>query len=217
MTIHELFEHQVALAPGRVAVSAPDAEVTFEELNRRANVLARHLRVTGVAPGSVVGVFLPRGAAMVEALLAVLKAGAAYLPLDPGYPPERVRLMLEHSGCQRVVTRLALQPRLPPGAARVICADARPPSEGPALEENLGLVVPIDAPAYVIYTSGSTGAPKGVVAPHRGARRRFEWMWQDYPFEEGEVTAQKTPPQLRRLGLGDLRSPLPRRSSPRLR
>lgn len=192
MTIHELFEHQVALAPGRVAVSAPDAEVTFEELNRRANVLARHLRVTGVAPGSVVGLFLPRGAAMVEGLLAVLKAGAAYLPLDPGYPPERVRLMLEHSGCRWVVTRLALQPRLPPGAARVICADARPPSEGPALEENLGLVVPIDAPAYVIYTSGSTGAPKGVVAPHRGARRRFEWMWQDYPFEEGEVTAQKT-------------------------
>ena len=192
MTIHELFEHQVALAPGRVAVSAPDAEVTFEELNRRANVLARHLRVIGVAPGSVVGVFLLRGAAMVEALLAVLKVGAAYLPLDPGYPPERVRLMLEHSGCPWVVTRLALQHRLPRGAARVICADALPPSEGPALEENLGLAVPIDAPAYVIYTSGSTGAPKGVVAPHRGARRRFEWMWRDYPFAEGEVTAQKT-------------------------
>ncbi len=186
--IHSLFEAQVARTPDAVAVRDDAETLTFAELNARANRIAHGLRGRGVRHGDVVGVFLPRAAETVAALLGVMKAGAAYLPLDPAYPAERLRLMLEDACPAALVTRAPLEATLPAHdvpALRLDALDAEPVADP-------GVGVASEDAAYVIYTSGSTGRPKGVVGTHRGAVNRFHWMWKAYPFEPGEVCAQKT-------------------------
>ncbi|MFI7136136.1 amino acid adenylation domain-containing protein, partial [Nonomuraea sp. NPDC050153] len=167
-TLVELFEARVAGSAGAVAVVAEGAEVSFAELDGRANRLARLLVGRGVGPESVVGVVLGRGVEWVVAVLAVLKAGAAFLPVDPAYPAERIAFSLSDAGVGTVVTSSDLAEGLP---AAVLLDD-------PAVVAELGGLP--DAPlrvegllpgcaAYVIYTSGSTGRPKGVVVTHAGA------------------------------------------------
>ena len=167
-TVHGLLERQ---ADDRLALLHRVERVSLQELNERANRLAWRLRREGVRRGSVVGVCLPRSIELDAALLGVLKAGAAYLPLDPGYPEERLRFMVEDSGA-RLLDRdgLADEPTHDP-----------PPVAGP------------DDLAYLIYTSGSTGRPKGVMGTHLGAVNRFEWMWRAYPFAEAEHAVHRTP------------------------
>ncbi|WP_457654564.1 non-ribosomal peptide synthetase [Rhodocaloribacter sp.] len=190
--IHTLFEAQAARTPDAVAVRDDAETLTFAELNARADRIAHGLRARGVRHGDVAGVFLPRAAETVAALLGVMKAGAAYLPLDPGYPAERLRFMLEDARPAALVTRASLEAALPPHAVPLLRldADAGELAEAPVSDPGVA-VAPGDA-AYVIYTSGSTGRPKGVVGTHRGAVNRFHWMWKTYPFEPGEVCAQKT-------------------------
>ncbi len=190
--IHELFEAQVRRTPDAPALRFRGQPLSYRELNARANRLARRLRALQVTPESVVGVCLERSPDMVVALLAVLKAGGAYLPLDPAYPRERLAFMLEDARVPVLITRAGLVDALPTHAARVICLDADAPLLAAEASENLGLPLAADTPAYVIYTSGSTGQPKGVVGLHRGAVNRFAWMWQAYPFQPGEVGCQKT-------------------------
>ena len=187
--IHTLFEAQAARTPAAVAVRDDVETLTFDELNARANRIAHTLRARGVRHGDVVGVLLPRSAETVAALLGVMKAGAAYLPLDPGYPKARLRFMLEDARPAALVTRATLEVALPPHDAPTLRLDADL-AYAPAADPGVA-VAPGDA-AYVIYTSGSTGRPKGVVGTHRGAVNRFHWMWKAYPFEAGEVCAQKT-------------------------
>jgi amino acid adenylation domain-containing protein len=129
---------------------------------------------------------------MVALLLAVLKAGAAYVPLDPKYPKERLAFMLEDSGVRLVVTTSAQSRALPKKAARLIYLDQEQSRIAQCSGENLPNENVANDPAYVIYTSGSTGKPKGVVAPHKGAVNRFTWMWKKYPFDQDEVCVQKT-------------------------
>ncbi|MFS8096831.1 amino acid adenylation domain-containing protein [Lentzea alba] len=156
-SVVSLFEEQVARTPDVVAVSCGDVVLTYDELNTRANQLAHHLIGLGAGPERYVALAMPRSADLVVALLGVLKSGAAYLPLDPDYPAERVDYMLDDA------SPLLTLRELPP-----VAADTDPDvvaATGHSLGSNPGVVVADDSPAYVIYTSGSTGRPKGVVIP----------------------------------------------------
>ena len=159
--VADLVAAQVARTPASPAVTFDATTLAFCELDGRASSLARRLAARSVWPGVLVAVGLERSADMVVALLAVAKAGGAYLPVDPAFPPERIAFMLADSGAAVLVTRSSLLDRLPPHACDVVCLDAgggveaAPQAGGP------------DDPAYVIYTSGSTGRPKGVEIPNR--------------------------------------------------
>ncbi|MBV9774813.1 MAG: amino acid adenylation domain-containing protein, partial [Gemmatimonadetes bacterium] len=175
--IHRLVEAQVERTPDAVAVVFAEESLTYRELNQRADRLARHLAELGAGPEARVGIFLERSAGMVVALLAVLKAGAAYVPLDPAYPADRLAFMLADSGASLLVTQASLRGLLPTDGVRMVVVDAplpRPlPHEGGG--ENYGAPSPDNA-AYVIYTSGSTGRPKGVVVTHACATAFFAGM-----------------------------------------
>jgi amino acid adenylation domain-containing protein len=190
--LHQWIEAQVDRTPDAIAMVCEDAQLTYHELNRRANQLAHHLRSLGVGPEVLVGLCVERSLEMVIGLLGILKAGGAYMPLDPAYPLERLAFMLEDARVAVLVTQQRLMAALPAPAATVVCLDAdwysmsqqsvaNPTSE--TTPENL---------AYVLYTSGSTGRPKGVLGLHRGAVNRFVWMWETYPFAADEVCCQKT-------------------------
>ncbi|HEY7768488.1 amino acid adenylation domain-containing protein [Longimicrobium sp.] len=167
--IHELFEAQAARTPGAVAVSFEGAELTYGELNGRANRLAHHLAGLGVHPEARVAICLERGPEMVVALLAVLKAGGAYVPLDPAYPADRLAFMLADAAVPVLVTQESLRTALPASdGVAVVSVDAHADRIAAEPAENPERVVSPDQLAYVIYTSGSTGTPKGVMVPHRG-------------------------------------------------
>ncbi|HEX8852026.1 MAG TPA: amino acid adenylation domain-containing protein, partial [Pyrinomonadaceae bacterium] len=168
--VQELFEAQAARTPEAIAVVSEDGRITYRELNERANRLARRLRREGVVPESLVGVCLRRGTRLVTALLAVLKAGGAYLPLDPDYPKPRLQFMLEDGGVRVLLTERQKLSALPPSQAGIICLedDAETDEES---AENLLHEATADNLAYVIYTSGSTGRPKGVGISHRAINR----------------------------------------------
>jgi amino acid adenylation domain-containing protein len=165
--IHELFEEQVRRAPDAVAVASGGRRLSYGELNERANRLAHHLHSLSVGAGSVVAVCVERSPEMVVGLLGILKTGAAYVPLDPAYPPERLAFMLADSRAAALVTGAALAPRFAGQAAHVVCLDADGPAIARQPAEDPNVSPAADSPlAYVIYTSGSTGRPKGVEVPH---------------------------------------------------
>ncbi|TDV49744.1 non-ribosomal peptide synthetase [Actinophytocola oryzae] len=168
--VHELFERQVARTPDAAALRGADGtEVTYAVLNARANRLAHHLLDRGVRPESLVGVLLRRGPELVVALLAVLKAGAAYLPLDPGDPPLRLATLLGEAGAGLVLTETALADRV---ATPVVLLDTD--LTGQSETDPASGATP-DSLAYVIYTSGSTGTPKGVLIEHRNVVNYLSW------------------------------------------
>jgi amino acid adenylation domain-containing protein len=171
----ELFEAQVERTPNAVALETETEQLCFRELNSRANQLAHYLQVLGVGPEITVGLFLPRTSRMVLAMLGILKAGAAYVPLDMSYPQERVAFMLEDAAVRVLLTEEHLVERLPAHGARVVCLDGDSEaitgesSETPQRETVAGNL------AYVIYTSGSTGQPKGVAITHQSALTLLHW------------------------------------------
>jgi amino acid adenylation domain-containing protein len=165
-TVHRLFEEQVERAPEAVAVEFEGKRLTYGELNRRSNQLARHLQGLGVGPEVLVGLCVERSLEMVVALLGILKAGGAYLPLDPAYPRERLRFMLEDSGAHALLTHQAAAGSCPPLPARTTLLDASWETIARERGENLESGVALRNLAYVIYTSGSTGKPKGVEIEH---------------------------------------------------
>jgi non-ribosomal peptide synthetase component F len=190
--IHKLFEERAEIGPHAIALVCEEQSLTYIELNKRANRLAHHLRRLGVGPESLVGICMERSMEMVVALLATLKAGAAYLPLDPAYPPERLAYMLEDGSPSVTLTQERFLGVLPNFSGEIVCLDRDDSLMLEQSEENPPSQVTGEDPAYVIYTSGSTGRPKGVMGLHRGAINRFSWMWRTYPFTAGEVACQKT-------------------------
>lgn len=176
--IHQLIEKQTDATPDAPALAFEGKELTYRELDERANAFAHHLRTLGVKPGTLVGVCVERSLDLMVATLGIMKAGGAYLPLDPTYPRDRLALMIEDSKVPVIVSQAALVSTLPPHQAKVVQIDAewdqigagstaRP--EGGATATDL---------AYVIYTSGSTGRPKGVLVEHRNAVNFF-WGMDD--------------------------------------
>jgi amino acid adenylation domain-containing protein len=179
--LHELIEEQVRRTPAATALVHEERRLTFEELNRRANRLAHHLRRLGVDAEERVGVFLGRTPEMVMGLLAVLKAGGAYVPLDPGYPTERLRFMLEDSRCAVLLTEEARLGELGPLAGVEVVSLDRWPAGGesdPAPRAQPGNL------AYVMYTSGSTGKPKGVAIEHHSPVQLVHWTRGSFPPAE---------------------------------
>ncbi|RKG63993.1 amino acid adenylation domain-containing protein, partial [Corallococcus sp. CA054B] len=169
---HGAFEAQVDLTPDAVAVTFGDQSLTYAQLEARASRLARHLRRLGVGTEVRVGLCVERSLDMLVAVLAVLKAGGTYVPLDPAFPTDRLAYMVEASGMPVLVSQRSLESLLPPHSARVVLLDGD--AEAIAAEDGSPLrdAVPPEAVAYVLFTSGSTGRPKGVQVPH-GAVARF--------------------------------------------
>ena len=169
-TVSELFEAQVARNPAAVALQFDDKTITYSELSLRSNQIAQYLLRNGVGDRSLVGVYMERSIEMVAAFLGILKAGAAYVPLDLSYPKERIEFMMSDTRMPVILTQTSLQKDLPPGA-RIIALDAERKSIETLPAEPPRVAVTPESLAYVIYTSGSTGKPKGVAVPHRGITR----------------------------------------------
>ncbi|MFK0731302.1 MAG: amino acid adenylation domain-containing protein, partial [Gloeotrichia echinulata HAB0833] len=182
--IHQLFESQVERTPDAVAVVWENQQLTYWELNQRANQLAHHLQTLGVGPEVLVGICVERSLQMLVGLLGILKAGGAYVPLDPEYPRERLAYMLNDSQVQVLLTQSHLLESLP-DHQQIICLDtdwlfisSQTPSNpiSGAISSNL---------AYVIYTSGSTGMPKGTAIVHQGVVNYLTWAIKAYRVSEG--------------------------------
>jgi len=191
--VHELFEEQVRRTPSAVAVTHGGGSLTYAELNRQSNQLARYLRHRGVGPDQLVGICVHRSLEMVVGLLGIMKAGGAYVPLDPNYPPERLRYMLDDASPRVVLTQRRLKALLSVTRADIILLDKKlkaitrladndqPPSDLGSCPENA---------AYVIYTSGSTGLPKGTVMAHRSMVNLIEWHRKGFGTGEGRRVLQ---------------------------
>src|SRR5262249_32093600 len=160
---HILFAAQAARRPDAVAVVEEEEQLTYAELDRRSNRLARYLRGIGVGPEKIVGLYLPRSARMVEAMLGTLKAGGAYLPLDTASPAERVRLMVEDAGALVTLSETGEEEKLEDLGCAVIGLERERERVAVESDEAVEDVVCEGNLAYVIYTSGSTGRPKGVM------------------------------------------------------
>jgi amino acid adenylation domain-containing protein len=188
----ELFEDQVRRTPEAEAVSERRERASYAELNGRANRLAHYLRSLGVGAESVVGFCLERSVDAVATMLAIQKAGGAYLPLDPAYPPERLRSMIEDAGARVVVTNGEWAERVFPASSRLVLLDQVAHILAGQGDDNSQQSLSPESAAYVIYTSGSTGRPKGVVGLHGATVNRLQWMWAEYPYAEDSVGCQKT-------------------------
>lgn len=190
--VHRLFEAQVEQTPDAIAVIYEDQQLTYRELNARANQLAHALRQLGVGPDVLVALCLDRSLEMVVGLLGILKAEGAYVPLDLSYPEERLAFMLADTQAKVLLTQKHLLATLPLHRAQVLCLDRDWSTIGHESEENLTTSMTAEHLAYVIYTSGSTGRPKGVEVPHRGIVRLV--CGSDYVhFDAKEVFLQLAP------------------------
>ena len=189
-SIVSLFEAQVARTPDVAAFRCNGTTATYDEMNRRANRLARHLCELGVRAEIRVGICMERSINMVVALLAVFKAGGAYVPLEPGLPRERLAQIVDDAQLDVVLSQRRFLARIPRTHAQLVDVDTL--TDTGLSTENLGETVSANALAYVIYTSGSTGRPKGVAVEPRQLLNRLRWMWDAYPFADGEVSCQKT-------------------------
>jgi aspartate racemase len=171
MTIPGLFEEQARISPDAIALEDDARRVTYRELNSRANRLARFLRARGVGPESCVGVALDRSADLIAGLLAILKAGGTYVPLETSYPRERFSFILDDARVGLILTDSSRRDEVPFRSGGVICLDTEREDIGRESDDDIPAAGSPDALAYVMYTSGSTGAPKGVCVPHRGVVR----------------------------------------------
>ncbi len=190
-TLHSLFEQQAKRTPQAIAVRFEQQSFDYAELERKANGLACLLLAKNVEPGQLVGVYLERSIDLVVAVLGILKASAAYVPLDPEYPEAHTNYVVADSNIRVLLSQKKFENQTPSAVTDVIYLDSG------ELYENVNPqtlpVVTEDMLAYVIYTSGSTGKPKGVAVPHRAACNHMLWMQETFPLSESDKVLQKTP------------------------
>jgi len=191
--IHQLFEAQVEQTPDAVAVVFKDQQLTYRELNTRANQLANYLQGLGVGREVIVGISVERSLEMVVGLLGILKANGAYVPLDPGYPKERLAFMLKDTQVQVLLSQQHLVEGLPEHGAKLICLDSDWEVIAQQSQEHPVSDVTLDNLAYVIYTSGSTGRPKGVMMTHRPLSNLVSWQIGSSTLKNGAKTLQFAP------------------------
>ncbi|AVZ29697.1 linear gramicidin synthase subunit B [Nodularia spumigena UHCC 0039] len=183
--LHQLFESQVERTPDHIAVCYREQNLTYQELNSKANQLAYHLQNLGIGCESLVGIYLELSPELIIALLAVLKAGGAYVPLDSKLPPERLAYMLQDAKPEILLTMAASVATLPNYEGTVLCLDEDWQIIAQNPENNRNHIVTGENLAYIIYTSGSTGTPKGVMLTHRGLANYLHWAIATYPVTAG--------------------------------
>ncbi len=187
-----LFEDRVDQCQDRIAVQFLEQQLSYSELDEKANQLAHRLRSSGIGQDQVVPVLMERSIEMVIALYGILKAGAAYTPLDPEYPEHRLQFILQQSGARMVLCQQQFAAQLP-SSLDYLALDTDWASIAGEHSRRPGVEVAADDLAYVIYTSGSTGEPKGVMVEHRAICNRLLWMADVYPLEGNDHVLQKTP------------------------
>ncbi len=188
--LDRIFKEQVERAPDRVALIEGETEISYQDLNARADALARLLVKEGLNQNKPVGVYMERSIDAVVAFLAALKANTPYVPLDISNPKHRLELLIRDSGCCVILTHRGLCACLPDDVETISVDDLKLSdlnSHRDCCADGTS-----DDLAYIIYTSGSTGVPKGVEGSHRAAINRFEWMWRTYPFSAGDTCCHKT-------------------------
>lgn len=191
-TLHELFAQQVRRSPHALAVVGPDGALTYRELDQASERLATSLNEFAVGPDVLVGVYLERSVALVVAIYAVLRSGAAYVPIDPEYPADRIAFMINDAEVAVLLTQRDFAERLPSGQAAVLMVPAALAADG----DRPSVALPASGPddlAYVIYTSGSTGRPKGVMITHAAICNRLQWMQDQYLLTPNDRVLHKTP------------------------
>ncbi|MFB2837776.1 amino acid adenylation domain-containing protein [Floridanema evergladense] len=191
--LHQLFETQVEKTPDAVAVVFENQQLTYSQLNNRANQLAHYLRSLSVDADALVGICVERSIEMVVGLLGILKAGGAYLPLDPEYPQERLQFMLQDAQVSVILTQQRLLEKLKITQENLICLDTDWQTIQQWSQSNPICKLAPENLAYVIYTSGSTGQPKGAMNTHKGICNRLIWMQEAYQLTTEDVVLQKTP------------------------
>ena len=189
---HQMFEKWAACQPDTSALIFEDETLSYDQLNRRANLLARELQMLGVGPDTPVGIFCRRGFDLITAIMAALKAGGVFVPLDPAYPADRLAYILTDSNAPVVITHTALLDRLPEHHAQVVCLDAAhlDAAAGEPDADNLPCPSGPENLAYIIYTSGSSGKPKGVLLHHRGLCNQIEYMRETFGIRPGTRSLQ---------------------------
>ncbi|HKV41636.1 MAG TPA: amino acid adenylation domain-containing protein, partial [Blastocatellia bacterium] len=195
--LHHLVEAQVDRSPDAIAVTFEDNQLSYLDLDLRANRLANHLRASGVGPETPVGICTERCIEMVTGLLGVLKSGAAFVPLDPSYPSDRLRFMINDCGIEVILAQARFRANLPDYRGRVLVLDSDCDWLGdgyPSMSASSRSAYPISEynPAYIIYTSGTTGAPKGAVNTHRGICNRLLWVQEAFAISDDDAILQKT-------------------------
>lgn len=191
--LHAYIEDQVACMPEQTAIIFDDRTKTYTQFNAIANKWARQLKRLGSGPDRIVAVMMQRSFEMVIALHAVLKAGSAYLPIDPDYPEERIAFMLKDADVEIILTQERYRTRCAQWGKMVLCLDADTSFIKHESPENLAASAQPDHLAYVIYTSGSTGKPKGCMISHRAICNRLFWMQATYQLDSTDRVLQKTP------------------------
>ncbi len=191
--VHQLFEAQVDKTPEATAVVFGNQQLTYRELNTRANQLAHYLLKLDVGPDTLVAICMERSIEMVVAILGILKAGGGYVPLDPGNPKERLRSILADTDSPVAITLERLADRLPEGASRLLCLDREWPMIAQEHQENPAAAANAGHCAYVIFTSGSTGKPKGVLISHKAIVNHMLWMWNVFKPQPSDRVLQRTP------------------------
>ena len=192
LCLHQLIEEQVKRTPEAIAVILEDQQLTYEELDRQANQLAHYLQSLGAQAETLVGISMERTSEMLVAMLGVLKVGAAYIPLDPTYPSDRLAFMMADSQIELLLTHSSIVTEIPASQAKVVCLD----QDGDAMQkhsvEPLSYQVSPDSLAYVIYTSGSTGTPKGVQITHQGVVNFLHAMQKEPGMVQEDVLLSVT-------------------------
>lgn len=193
LCLHTLFEQQAAKTPDAIALIFAETEYSYQELNKKTNQLAHYLQEQGIGPDDLVAIFMTRSIEMVVAIYGIIKAGAAYVPLEPELPAQRIDFILSDTKAKVILTQDTLHNRLATNSATSLCLDTEWYKPDTFPQTNPTSNVTSNNLAYIIYTSGSTGTPKGVMIEHKAIYNRLQWMQDTFQLQSNDRILLKTP------------------------